>query len=213
MTAQPTPDSPSRRVPALAQFRRAARAARPDCVILHYTGMPTAEGALALLRDPASEVSAHYFVWEDGESRSTRRRGQARLARRRRLLERRARPQFRFDRRSRSSIPATTAALPPFPARADRRASSRCAATSRRGAPFAPERVLAHSDIAPERKRDPGEKFPWDALARAGIGHWAEPAPIVGGATHSARAGGTARPGAAGDARALRLRRRADRRL
>ena len=40
---------------------------RPDCVILHYTGMPTAEAALALLRDPASEVSSHYLVWENGE--------------------------------------------------------------------------------------------------------------------------------------------------
>ncbi|MBV8662323.1 MAG: N-acetylmuramoyl-L-alanine amidase, partial [Hyphomicrobiales bacterium] len=44
-----------------------------------------------------------------------------------------------------------------------------------------PERVLAHSDIAPARKRDPGEAFPWDALARAGVGHWVEPAPIVEG--------------------------------
>ena len=41
--------------------------------------------------------------------------------------------------------------------------------------------MLAHSDIAPARKRDPGEKFPWDALARAGVGHWTEPAPISGG--------------------------------
>ena len=42
--------------------------------------------------------------------------------------------------------------------------------------------MLAHSDVAPARKRDPGERFPWDALARAGVGHWLEPAPIVGGA-------------------------------
>jgi N-acetylmuramoyl-L-alanine amidase len=42
-----------------------------------------------------------------------------------------------------------------------------------------PERVLAHSDVAPSRKKDPGEKFPWARLARAGIGHWTEPAPVV----------------------------------
>ena len=41
-----------------------------------------------------------------------------------------------------------------------------------------PERVLAHSDIAPGRKRDPGEKFDWARLARAGIGLWVAPAPF-----------------------------------
>jgi N-acetylmuramoyl-L-alanine amidase len=38
-----------------------------------------------------------------------------------------------------------------------------------------PERVLAHSDIAPSRKHDPGEKFDWKRLARAGVGHWVAP--------------------------------------
>ena len=41
------------------------------------------------------------------------------------------------------------------------------------------ERVLAHSDVAPTRKKDPGEKFPWARLARAGIGHWVEPQPVI----------------------------------
>ena len=41
------------------------------------------------------------------------------------------------------------------------------------------ERVLAHSDVAPGRKKDPGEKFPWERLAHAGIGHWVQPAPAV----------------------------------
>jgi N-acetylmuramoyl-L-alanine amidase len=41
------------------------------------------------------------------------------------------------------------------------------------------ERVLAHSDVAPNRKKDPGEKFPWARLARAGIGHWVEPQPVI----------------------------------
>src|SRR5438552_1750510 len=39
--------------------------------------------------------------------------------------------------------------------------------------PIRRERVLAHSDVAPARKKDPGEKFPWDRLAGAGIGLWA----------------------------------------
>jgi N-acetylmuramoyl-L-alanine amidase len=41
-----------------------------------------------------------------------------------------------------------------------------------------PERVLAHSDVAPRRKQDPGEKFQWGRLAYAGIGHWVEPEPV-----------------------------------
>jgi N-acetylmuramoyl-L-alanine amidase len=39
-------------------------------------------------------------------------------------------------------------------------------------------RVLAHSDIAPGRKRDPGERFDWARLARAGVGLWTEPVPL-----------------------------------
>ena len=42
-----------------------------------------------------------------------------------------------------------------------------------------PERILAHSDIAPARKVDPGEKFDWSGLYRDGLGHWVPPAPVV----------------------------------
>ena len=41
-----------------------------------------------------------------------------------------------------------------------------------------PARVLAHSDVAPGRKIDPGEKFDWARLYKAGIGHWVEPVPV-----------------------------------
>src|SRR5271154_4330753 len=39
---------------------------RPDMIVLHYTGMADAAAALQLLKAPGSEVSAHYFVFEDG---------------------------------------------------------------------------------------------------------------------------------------------------
>ncbi len=42
--------------------------------------------------------------------------------------------------------------------------------------------MLAHSDVAPHRKQDPGEKFDWGRLAGAGVGHWVEPARIEGDA-------------------------------
>ena len=78
---------------------------RPDCVILHYTGMATGEAALAP-SDPASEVSCHYFVWEDGKDRPARRRGPAHLARRRGFWKGEPRPELRFDRnRDRQSRP------------------------------------------------------------------------------------------------------------
>ena len=41
------------------------------------------------------------------------------------------------------------------------------------------DRVLAHSDVAPSRKQDPGEKFPWKVLADSGIGLWVKPAPMT----------------------------------
>ena len=45
-----------------------ARLQPPDMIILHYTGMPTGAEALARLRDPAAQVSAHYLIEEDGQA-------------------------------------------------------------------------------------------------------------------------------------------------
>jgi N-acetylmuramoyl-L-alanine amidase len=46
---------------------------------------------------------------------------------------------------------------------------------------ISPDRVLAHSDVAPGRKQDPGERFPWQRLHRAGVGHWVPPEPLRDG--------------------------------
>jgi N-acetylmuramoyl-L-alanine amidase len=152
--------------------------ARPNCIILHYTGMATARGALDLLRDPKSEVSSHYFLDEGGAILQlvpeARRAWHAGVG------------QWKGQRDLNSASigieivnPGHDGGLPPF-------SEAQIAATiallrdiaSRHA--IRPERILAHSDIAPQRKRDPGERFPWDVLARAGVGHWVSPAEISG---------------------------------
>ena len=70
------------------------------------------------------------------------------------------------------------------------------------------DRVLAHSDVAPARKQDPGEKFPWKVLADSGIGLWVKPAPIDAGRSDlRARGNRSGGRGNAAAARELRLRR------
>ena len=158
---------------------------RPDMILLHYTGMEgDAERALRWLCCAESLVSAHYFVFEDGRIVQT--------------LPERVRAQHagvsfwhgETDNNSRSvGIEIANAGhvgltrdgvLPPFPDRQiDAVIRLCCDIATRQG--VRPERVLAHSDIAPERKEDPGEHFPWDRLHREGVGHWVPPAPIEAG--------------------------------
>jgi N-acetylmuramoyl-L-alanine amidase len=152
---------------------------RPSSLVLHYTGMATGEAALKLLLDPASEVSAHYLVWEDGaidqlvaESARAWHAGRSFW-------------KGESDLNS-ASIgveivnPGHDGGSPPFP---DRQIAATIALARDLCSrwPIAPERVLAHSDVAPARKRDPGEAFPWERLWRGGVGHWAQPAPMTGG--------------------------------
>jgi N-acetylmuramoyl-L-alanine amidase len=148
--------------------------AGPDSIVLHYTGMPTAEGALALLRDRAAEVSSHYVVDETGRIvqlvPEARRAWHAGVS------------CWRGERDMNSvSIgieicnPGHDGGLPAFPDRQIEAVIALCRDISQRRA-LRPERILAHSDIAPARKRDPGEAFPWGALGRAGVGHWVEAA-------------------------------------
>jgi N-acetylmuramoyl-L-alanine amidase len=169
----------SRFVPSPNQGdRREGR--RPDLLLLHYTGMASAEAALARLCDPAAEVSSHYLVMEDGaviqlvpEDRRAWHAGAASWA-------------GETDINS-CSIgieivnPGHEGGLPPYPERQIAAVTELCRAIVAHWG-IAPHRVLGHSDVAPGRKEDPGELFPWDRLARAGIGHWVEPAPITGGA-------------------------------
>ncbi|MBB3607416.1 N-acetylmuramoyl-L-alanine amidase [Rhizobium sp. BK602] len=152
---------------------------KPDMILLHYTGMGTAEGALDWLCRDESQVSSHYFVFEDGrviqlvpEERRAWHAGKSLW-------------QGEADINSLSiGIEIANAGhpggLPEFPDAQIEAVIELCRDCGQRWA-IAPERVLGHSDVAPVRKVDPGEKFPWARLAAAGIGHWVEPTPITGG--------------------------------
>jgi N-acetylmuramoyl-L-alanine amidase len=151
----------------------------PDMLILHYTGMPTATAALDWLCTEESQVSSHYFVDETGvvtqllpESARGWHAGQSSW-------------KGETDINSASigieiANPGHEAGSPPFE---DAQIEAVIALSrdiiERNGIPA--ERVLAHSDIAPMRKQDPGELFPWGLLHKEGIGHWVEPLPVGGG--------------------------------
>lgn len=151
----------------------------PDLILLHYTGMKTAAEALARLCDPAAKVSAHYFVREDGRILQ--------------LVPEALRAWHAgksvwdgdADVNSRSIgieivNPGHDFGYPDFPDRQIEAVIALCRDIAARRKIRA-GRVLAHSDVAPSRKQDPGEKFPWRRLHRAGVGHFVEPAPIVEG--------------------------------
>ncbi|GJD96203.1 N-acetylmuramoyl-L-alanine amidase AmiD [Methylobacterium iners] len=151
----------------------------PDMLVLHYTGMETAALALQRLANPVAEVSAHYFVFEDGRVVQMVPEG------RRAWHAGRAAWGSENDINSRSlgieiAHPGHAGGLPPYPeAQIEAVIALARDLVGRWSIP--PARVLAHSDVAPERKEDPGEVFPWDRLARAGIGHHVPPAPIRDG--------------------------------
>jgi N-acetylmuramoyl-L-alanine amidase len=153
--------------------------AKPDMIVLHYTGMPDATVALDRLCSPKSEVSAHYVVLEDGriiqcvpESRRAWHAGASYWA-------------GETDINS-CSIgieivnPGHDFGYPDFPKRQIAAVTTLCRSIMTRHK-VPPYRVLAHSDIAPSRKQDPGEKFPWKILADSGIGLWVKPAPVTDG--------------------------------
>jgi N-acetylmuramoyl-L-alanine amidase len=156
-----------------------ARRGPIDILLLHYTGMPSAEGALKWLCDPASSVSSHYLIFADGrivqlveEEERAWHAGKAYWA-------------GETDINSRSigieiDNPGHEFGYRAFPDAQIEAVIDLCHDILSRHA-IAPERVLAHSDVAPLRKEDPGELFPWDRLHDAGIGHWVEPAPLVEG--------------------------------
>jgi N-acetylmuramoyl-L-alanine amidase len=148
---------------------------RPELLILHYTGMKTARAACAWLCNPASGVSSHYLVDEKGSITQmvdeTLRAWHAGVGR-----------WKSCDDINSASIgieihnPGHDLGYADFPPSQIEAVIRLCRDIIARNG-IAPVNVLAHSDVAPLRKMDPGEKFPWAALHKAGIGHWVTPVP------------------------------------
>lgn len=149
-----------------------------DILLLHYTGMASAEAACDRLCHPDSKVSCHYLIDEQGglvqmvgEDMRAWHAGQSFWGGETDINSR----SIGIEIHNRGH----EADYPDFPELQMEAVIALCRDILDRN-PIAPERVLAHSDVAPRRKLDPGEKFDWRRLHEAGIGHWVEPEPLAG---------------------------------
>ena len=143
------------------------RAQAISMIVLHYTGMASGDAAIAWLANPASKVSAHYVVAEDGQVV--------------RMVDEAARAWHagRSSWRGITDVNSASVGIEivnpghefgyrPFPAaQMDAVEALVRGIVARHG--VVPAMVVGHSDIAPSRKEDPGELFDWPRLARAGL--------------------------------------------
>lgn len=150
--------------------------APPSILLLHYTGLPTVERAIEVLSRPDCKVSCHYVIDEAG--RITQMVAE----------EMRAWHAGLSHWAGETDINSASigieiqnaghdAGLPEFPPVQMRAVLALCQDIVARHA-IPKERVLAHSDVAPGRKIDPGERFDWRWLAEHGVGLWVAPAPV-----------------------------------
>lgn len=185
LTSLTKPDSalvadlhPSPNIEARQPVYRAGSASstRPDLIVLHYTGMSSAAKAIDWLSRPESKVSAHYVVDVDG--RITQLVAEA-------MRAWHAGVSVWHGETDINSLsigieiqnPGHADGYHDFPTEQMRAVAELCRDIGARHG-VQPARVLAHSDIAPSRKIDPGEKFNWAWLAAEGIGHWVEPVAV-----------------------------------
>jgi N-acetylmuramoyl-L-alanine amidase len=140
--------------------------ARPDLIVIHYTALATCAEARARLCDPAAEVSAHWLIDADGTAEQ--------------LVDEDLRAWHAgagawgavTDVNSRSiGIELANPGDAPFP-EAQMAALEGLVAGIVGRWQVPPERVIAHSDIAPGRKCDPGPRFDWRRLALRGLAVW-----------------------------------------
>jgi N-acetylmuramoyl-L-alanine amidase len=142
----------------------------PDMLILHYTDMPSGEAAIDWLCNPASGVSCHYLVDDDGTITQM-------VVEDNRAWHAGAACWKNVGDINSCSIgieiqnPGPEAGPPVFP-EIQMAAVEALSLDIIARHTIAAERVLAHSDVAPGRKIDPGETFDWARLHKAGVGHW-----------------------------------------
>ena len=160
------PDCAGAEVRVSPNFGPRAGVSRPDMIVLHYTGMTTGAAAEAWLCTPESQVSSHYLVHEDGRVvqmvRESDRAWHAGKSFWRGVIDVNSHsvgieivnPGHEFGYRG-------------FPGRQIAAVIELCKGIVVRHGVL-PQCVLAHSDVAPGRKVDPGERFPWRKLAEAG---------------------------------------------
>jgi N-acetylmuramoyl-L-alanine amidase len=151
-------------------------------IVLHYTGMKTGAEALVRLCDPKAEVSAHYVIEDDGRVF--------------RLVDENKRAWHAGQSVWRGLADMNSASVGielvnpghqygyrPFPAAQIAALKNLLRDIIQRHKMNPKTCLLAHADIAPGRKEDPGELFPWEELAKEGLGLW--PAPQAGDYGHA----------------------------
>ncbi|MDH5721986.1 MAG: N-acetylmuramoyl-L-alanine amidase [Alphaproteobacteria bacterium] len=159
--------------PKYVNCEERAKDADPNIILLHYTGMESAEAAYERLSNAEDKVSAHYIVYEDGDFDT--------------IIPESLRAWHAGDAywKGETDInsysigieivnPGHEFGYRPFPSEQMKTVMDLCKDIISR---HDIEYVLGHSDVAPERKRDPGELFDWKWLAENGVGLWPDPTP------------------------------------
>lgn len=167
------------RVQLSPNFGARREGAEINMVILHYTGMSDAQKASDWLCNEESEVSAHYLIDEAGGIVQ--------------MVDEACRAWHAGVATWHGDEDLNSASIgieiqnlghslgyPDFPLAQMETVAALCVDLTQRYM-IKPRNVLAHSDVAPGRKIDPGEKFDWGFLHKRGIGHWALAQPIKGG--------------------------------
>ncbi len=144
-------------------------------LVLHYTGMETAEVAHERLCDPEAEVSAHWLVKEGGQIESLvdedKRAWHAGVGSWNGITDVNSASIGVEIVNGGHNVLTAEGHLPPYPDIQILAVIKLCKEIIARHNIKAAN-IVGHSDIAPERKEDPGEHFPWSGLAAAGVGNW-----------------------------------------